>query len=339
MTNKYHLVIFITLACVFVRLQLMITFSLSKSYTEVTLHKATSEVSSPFFDGKEQLNRTYTDRDFISPITVKAACDWHYGKLSQPKDIKLFPLVIENLENGQSIFVDSSDIERFLAEVLPGINTAFVLVTGDSDKTAPPETTRKVLASKYILHWYAMNCNNFHPLMRRASCIPNGISQWDGTRIGAAEYLNSVRKFPKKEKLLLVNFKKDRQERIEVSDRFCNSAIFGNLTTCVYSKALTKHEIYNTISLHSFVLSPRGRGLDCYRTYEALLMGSYPIVKSSALDGVFEGLPVLIVKEWDLVTLELLNDFEKEWNSKIWDHSMLFTGYWWRVFRSFRSSL
>jgi hypothetical protein len=85
----------------------MITFSLSKSYTEVTLHKATSEVStsSPFFDGKEQLNRTYTDRDFISPITVKAACDWHYGKLSRPKDIKLFPLVIENLENGQSIFL------------------------------------------------------------------------------------------------------------------------------------------------------------------------------------------------------------------------------------------
>jgi hypothetical protein len=68
-------------------------------------------------------------------------------------------------------------------------------------------------------------------------------------------------------------------------------------------------------------------------------MGSFPIVKTSALDGMFEGMPVLIVKEWDLVTVELLEEFEREWNGKSWDNSMLFTGYWWKKFRSFRSSL
>ncbi|MGK4301821.1 hypothetical protein, partial [Klebsiella pneumoniae] len=32
-----------------------------------------------------------------------------------------------------------------------------------------------------------------------------------------------------------------------------------------------------------FVLSPPGMGQDCYRTWEAIFMGSIPIVKSSTL--------------------------------------------------------
>jgi hypothetical protein len=31
---------------------------------------------------------------------------------------------------------------------------------------------------------------------------------------------------------------------------------------------------------------------------------------------MFEGMPVLIVKEWDLVTVELLEEFEREWKGK-----------------------
>jgi hypothetical protein len=297
------------------------------------------EVPSPFYAGKDQQLRTYTDRDFISPVTMKAACDWHYGRLPQPTDMKPVPLVIKNLKHGQSIFVDTTDIEKFRTEVLPGISTAFVLVTGDSQHSPNESSCQKLLSSKLVLHMYAMHCNDWIPLLSRASCIPIGISQWKGTRIGAAEYLNSVRKFPKKENLLLANFKVDIKIREEVFDRFCNGPVFGNLTTCVYSNTLTKQEIYNTVSLHSFILSPRGHGIDCYRTYEALLMGSFPIVKTSALDGMFEGMPVLIVKEWDLVTVEVLEEFKREWNGKSWDNSMLFTGYWWRKFRSFRSSL
>jgi hypothetical protein len=88
------------------------------------------------------------------------------------------------------------------------------------------------------------------------------------------------------------------------------------------------HDVYSTMSSHTFVLSPRGVGLDCYRTYEALLLGSYPIVKSSALDGVFERLPVLIVEDWDRVTIDVLREFEGLWRDREWDNSMLFTGYW-----------
>lgn len=57
---------------------------------------------------------------------------------------------------------------------------------------------------------------------------------------------------------------------------------------------------------YAFVLSPFGNGMDCHRTWEALLCGCIPIVRSSVFDELFEGLPVLIVDKWEDVSLQLL---------------------------------
>ena len=59
-------------------------------------------------------------------------------------------------------------------------------------------------------------------------------------------------------------------------------------------------------SKYAFVLSPHGNGLDCHRTWEALCLGCIPIVKTSAIDYLYEDLPVLIVKEWFDITKEIL---------------------------------
>jgi hypothetical protein len=53
---------------------------------------------------------------------------------------------------------------------------------------------------------------------------------------------------------------------------------------------------------HRFVLSPLGNGLDCHRTWEALALGCIPIVRSSPLNTLWEGLPVWIVNSWSEVT-------------------------------------
>lgn len=55
-----------------------------------------------------------------------------------------------------------------------------------------------------------------------------------------------------------------------------------------------------------FVFSPRGNGIDCHRTCEALYLGAIPIVKTSFLDLIYEGLPVLIVQNWDEVDEDFL---------------------------------
>eukprot|EP01094_Clydonella_sp_ATCC50884_P024300 TRINITY_DN6054_c0_g1_i1.p2 TRINITY_DN6054_c0_g1~~TRINITY_DN6054_c0_g1_i1.p2 ORF type:complete len:299 (-),score=75.73 TRINITY_DN6054_c0_g1_i1:247-1143(-) len=79
-----------------------------------------------------------------------------------------------------------------------------------------------------------------------------------------------------------------------------------------------------------FVASPEGFGTDCFRTWEALLSGSFPVVKSSAIDPLFDGLPVLIVKKWTDLSPELLyrtyNHFMAvpEWPG----FSKLFAAHW-----------
>jgi hypothetical protein len=60
------------------------------------------------------------------------------------------------------------------------------------------------------------------------------------------------------------------------------------------------------------VISPRGNGLDTHRLWEALYLGSLPIVKTSSLDLLYQNLPVLIVQEWEQVTEELLRKKAKE---------------------------
>jgi len=74
---------------------------------------------------------------------------------------------------------------------------------------------------------------------------------------------------------------------------------------------------YNVLASSHFVLSPRGTGLDCYRTWEALALGTIPIVKKSGpFDAIYEGLPVLLVSRWEEVTLELLEKTLQEWRHR-----------------------
>jgi len=67
---------------------------------------------------------------------------------------------------------------------------------------------------------------------------------------------------------------------------------------------------------YTFVLSPFGNGLDCHRTWEALLCGCIPIVRSTVFYELFEGLPVLIVENWEDITLTLLKKTVYEFKLK-----------------------
>lgn len=56
--------------------------------------------------------------------------------------------------------------------------------------------------------------------------------------------------------------------------------------------------IYKRNLQYPFWLSPRGNGIDCHRTWEALYLDTIPIVWSSTLDSLFANLPILVIKDW-----------------------------------------
>ena len=57
---------------------------------------------------------------------------------------------------------------------------------------------------------------------------------------------------------------------------------------------------------YAFSISPNGNGIDCYRLWESLALGQIVIVQTSPLDYLYEGLPVVIVKDWSEVNPENL---------------------------------
>ena len=88
---------------------------------------------------------------------------------------------------------------------------------------------------------------------------------------------------------------------------------------------------------YQFVLSPFGNGLDCIRTWEALLVGSIPVVKTSTLDPLYEDLPVIIVKEWEEINEHYLMEKYEEILHKPCNREKLFIGYWIDIIKSIKN--
>ena len=77
--------------------------------------------------------------------------------------------------------------------------------------------------------------------------------------------------------------------------------INGSLVYNEFKRRSTK-EMVERRSRYVFILSPFGGGIDCYRTWEALMFGHIVILESSPLDHLYDGLPVVILDDWRHIT-------------------------------------
>ena len=80
-----------------------------------------------------------------------------------------------------------------------------------------------------------------------------------------------------------------------------------------------------------FVFSPNGVGEQCYREYEALVAGTYPLVDASSnkhRNAILDLLPVVRVDDWSTVTPSWLRAKGRELDGKDYDVSILYLPYW-----------
>ena len=87
-------------------------------------------------------------------------------------------------------------------------------------------------------------------------------------------------------------------------------------------------EYYKQIASHKFVFSPRGNGIDCHRTWEALYLRTIPIIKKSQAMGEFKDLPIYFIDEWEDLSYDKLLSFYEEAQSKLFDLSAMKISYW-----------
>jgi hypothetical protein len=228
-------------------------------------------------------------------------------------------------------------IQTFFAKIIQNFNTPIILITVETDGF---DMKKEYLEHDKIKHWFMWNKPFGHP---KLTCIPIGLN-FDRQSNSLNRWLSSGTQHAR-DKNLLINFskhthssrgvllKKARQEWSSFCDmiqpmpaietKYINSIIEGKLM--VYT---TDPSFYHLLARYKFILSPRGVGLDCHRTWEALYVGTIPIVLSSSIDSIYEGLPVVIVKSWDEVTESFLERKYEELLSKKCDISKMFMDYW-----------
>ena len=79
---------------------------------------------------------------------------------------------------------------------------------------------------------------------------------------------------------------------------------------------------------YAFVISPHGGGYDCHRTWEALILGCIPIVKTSKIDILYKDLPVLIVNNWIDINETLLAETVYNFSKITFKTEKLLLNYW-----------
>ena len=101
---------------------------------------------------------------------------------------------------------------------------------------------------------------------------------------------------------------------------------------------VTKGETVNTIEgrtqflreikAHTFVLCPRGNGIDTHRLWETLYMGSIPILRRDIAYAEFTDLPICFVDHWEEITPMFLESEKERIYNQTWNMDKLKIGYW-----------
>tara|TARA_R100000664_G_C2759098_1_gene148529 strand:- start:184 stop:984 length:801 start_codon:yes stop_codon:yes gene_type:complete len=103
---------------------------------------------------------------------------------------------------------------------------------------------------------------------------------------------------------------------------------YSNQDWVTVTENLSMEKFYFDIAQHKFVFSPRGNGVDCHRTWEALYLRTIPIVKKCRHMKEFEDLPIFFVDNWSSPCYNKLNDFYEKVQDKLYDLDKMKISYW-----------
>jgi hypothetical protein len=281
-------------------------------------------------ENREKLTFTYwanlicskcsTRRNYISGSAFRKVADFVLDMASQrpPNPTEVGP--------GSIFFVQPCFLDFFFTEILPTLTYPVIIITHNSDDPAPGNYA-KFLDNPKIIRWFGQNCD-VNPLHPKFTPIPIGIANQEckNGKINIYEnFLDQLEKeTPAQPRInrLYINWVTSHEARVSLSNLFKNNKLADRATRKPFKDYL------KDMSGYRYVLSPRGGGLDCFRTWEALLVGCIPVVESSTIDPLYEDLPVIIVKNWADINEDYLEKEYERIKNKPYKREKLFMDYW-----------
>ena len=232
------------------------------------------------------------------------------------------------IEDGDVIFVWNKLIGYFFEKIHPRIQHKYILITHNGCLSVPGKYASYLNSDKLIV-WFGKNATLSHPKL-----IPIPVGLEGGADIEVLKKVINGTFTKDIFAYLNVSVKKDRgKERSQAAE------ILSCKNFCYKSNPKPFYDYLCDLARSKFVFSPRGSGLDCYRTWEAMLLDAIPIVKHSAIDSLYEGLPVLLIDDWNAITEEFLQKeydrIQLQVSRQKFKMEKLYADYWFDLINSF----
>jgi len=215
------------------------------------------------------------------------------------------------INDGDIVYCDTHQILRF-KEIL-NLKKDLIIITHNSDHylcDGKPWDSNGINVEEFTCYkkWYGQNSYSFKVIP-----IPIGFEniRWESVFGPKTHWLNDAKNVSTQPtSLVYLNCNKNTNagERKKCYDECSKMTDIVN----VDSPNLTYSQYLDRIKEHMFVLSPRGNGLDCHRTWEILMMRRVPILKREGkLEELYDNIPVIFVDNWaDMHSMNLKKIFE-----------------------------
>ncbi len=224
--------------------------------------------------------------EFVTGDGFRSLANHIYDKLTPDIDT-------EKVKERDIVFVGDSIIRKFLKEIHPLIKNNYILVTHNGDEAV--DDSLFSLTNDKILKWYGINILVNNP---KVIPIPLGIENKHWYHCGIPSIFNWVIKknLPKVSKIFygftVGTNAKERAGALEVLKAHPLAETLPYwMNYPMYLKLL---------STYKFTLSPPGSSVEGHRTWDALYIGTVPIVKESVTINYFKkiGVPLLSLSNW-----------------------------------------
>ena len=232
-------------------------------------------------------------------------------------DETLLEYLVFHAKNGDILWIEESKVPAFFKKIAPKMNKELILIT-TGDPTFPSgydlssEEIDSALESSAVIHIFAQNNNYQGRYKEKVSYLPIGL---DYSRPLLSDGFPTAQEDVMKKILSRLHKTTDRPVRPfcdfalnnNGGDRFNAAKILAqNDVADFLDQFIDRTLLWKIKGSRAFDISPSGAGQDCYRTWEALTLGCIVILKTSFLDPLYEGLPVVIVNDWSDITEENL---------------------------------
>lgn len=215
-------------------------------------------------------------------------------------------------------------INEFFDNILPKLKSPVVLIIIETDFYNFNNKDLDNPNLKHIITW-----NNPRPTHSKISSLPIGLNHYSHEGSLYNFFTNNPKNRERETEYWVgYNFRPHTAVRMQLAEKvkewesFChqlpttpplNKYRKQSYTDGQIDVVETHPDCYKEMSKCKYILSPPGVGIDCHRTWEALYMGCIPIVERSNISDLYEDLPILVLDNWNDLSLDLLKEHYDEY--------------------------